>query len=189
MRDLVRLHGACGLDGHAHGDPFTALVTAIVSQQLSTKAAATIYRRVEALCRSQVTPRRILRLTDEQLRGAGLSGQKTRYVRDLAARVLDGRLQLAALDELGDDAVIEALTAVTGIGRWTAEMFLIFRLRRPDVLPLGDLGIARAVKERYGLRQMPTRARLEALGEQWRPYRSIACWYLWASLDNAPIQE
>jgi len=189
MKDLVRRHGPCGLAEHRHEDPFTALVRAIVSQQLSTKAAATIYQRVVRLCRGTLTPTAILRLSDDQLRGAGLSGQKTRYVRDLAARVRDGRLVLGELDALDDDGVVNALTSVTGIGRWTAEMFLIFRLQRPDVLPLGDLGILRAVQQQYGLRRTPTPARLTALGEPWRPFRSVACWYLWASLDNTPIQE
>jgi DNA-3-methyladenine glycosylase II len=189
MRDLVRQHGPCGLSGQRHEDPFTALVRAIVSQQLSTRAASTIYQRVARLCRGRVTPAALLRLSDDELRGAGLSGQKTRYVRDLTARVRDGRLALGELGDLDDEAVVDRLTSVTGIGRWTAEMFLIFRLQRPDVLPLGDLGILRAVQQQYGLRRAPTPARLTALGEPWRPFRSVACWYLWASLDNTPIQE
>ena len=128
-------------------------------------------------------------MTDAQLRGAGLSGQKVRYVRDLCARIEDGTLPLDALDRMTDDQVIESLTQVKGIGRWTAEMFLMFRLHRPDVLPVDDLGIVKAVQRAYRLRTLPSPARLLRLGESWRPYRSVACWYLWASLDNAPLQE
>jgi len=126
--------------------------------------------------------------TDEQLRAAGLSGQKTRYMRDLSRRVLDGSLVLGEIESLDDEAVIDTLTSVKGIGRWTAEMFLIFRMQRPDVLPVGDLGIVKAVQQNYGMRKVPDPKRLTRLGEQWRPYRSVACWYLWASLNNTPDQ-
>jgi DNA-3-methyladenine glycosylase II len=185
MRGLVRRHGACGLADSQHSEPFKALVQAIVSQQLSTKAAATIGGRVRALCGGRVSPRAIGRLSDTELRAAGLSGQKTSYVRDLAARVEEGTLVLSALERLDDEGVMGALMAVKGIGRWTAEMFLIFRLQRPDVLPVGDLGILKAVQRQYGLRTLPSPVALQAIGERWRPYRSVACWYLWASLDNA----
>lgn len=189
MRDLLQRHGPCGLGASQHEDPFAALVHAIVAQQLSTKAAATIGGRVVALCRGGVpTPQALERLSDAELRAAGLSGQKTRYVRDLSRRVLDGSLNLADVEALSDDEVVEALTAVKGIGRWTAEMFLIFRLQRPDVFPVGDLGIVKAIQRNYGLRRAPSVKRLEKLGEQWRPYRSVACWYLWASLDNKANQ-
>ncbi len=187
MRDLMRRHGPCGLPTRQHTDPFKALMQAIVSQQLSTKAAATIGARVMALCGGDVpTPASLDRLSDAQLRAAGLSGQKTSYMRDLSRRVLDGSLALADIESLDDEGVIEALTAVKGIGRWTAEMFLIFRLQRPDVLPVGDLGIVKAVQQNYGMRRVPSPKRLVTLGEQWRPYRSVACWYLWASLNNTP---
>jgi DNA-3-methyladenine glycosylase II len=112
----------------------------------------------------------------------GLSGQKVGYLRDLSARIADGRLRLDELEALPDEAVIERLTAVKGFGRWTAEMFLMFRLHRPDVLPVGDLGIVNAVKRMYGLRKQPDAKRLQKIGEAWRPYRSVACWYLWQSL-------
>ena len=121
---------------------------------------------------------------DARLRAAGISPQKLGYIRDLCARTLDGSLALETLPELSDDEVIAALTSVKGIGRWTAEMFLMFRLHRPDVLPVGDLGIVKAVQRAYRLRTAPTPVRLTRLGENWRPYRSVACWYLWASLDN-----
>ena len=189
LRDLMRRHGPCGLADSQHTDPFVALVHAIISQQLSTKAAATIAGRVEALLGGTLAPARVAAVSDVQLRGAGLSGQKIRYLRDLCTRIESGTLPLDALDCMTDDEVIDALTQVTGIGRWTAEMFLMFRLHRPDVLPVGDLGIVKAVQRAYRLRTHPSPARLLRLGESWRPYRSVACWYLWASLDNIPVQE
>lgn len=189
LRDLMRRHGPCGLAESQHTDPFVALLRAIISQQLSTKAAATIAGRVEALLDGKPTPSAVAGATDAHLRAAGLSGQKVSYVRDLCGRIEDGTLPLKALDCMTDDQVIESLTQVKGIGRWTAEMFLMFRLHRPDVLPVGDLGIVKAVQRAYRLRTVPSPARLLRLGESWRPYRSVACWYLWASLDNAPLQE
>ena len=186
MGALIRQHGACGLADAQHTEPFTALTHAIISQQLSSKAAATIARRFDALFGGRPTPVAVAALSDEALRGVGLSGQKVRYMRDLCARVADGSLPLDRIESLGDAEVIDALTAVKGIGRWTAEMFLMFRLHRPDVLPVGDLGIVKAVQKAYRLRKVPDAARLVKIGEPWRPYRSVACWYLWASLDNAP---
>jgi DNA-3-methyladenine glycosylase II len=187
MRDLVRTHGACGLAGAQHEDPFIALVHAIISQQLSSKAAATIEGRFDALFGRTPSPLDVAAIPDERLRAAGMSGQKVRYVRDLCDRAGSGALDLQALDGLPDEAVIEALTQVKGIGRWTAEMFLMFRLHRPDVLPLGDTGLLNAVRRAYRLRAVPTPDRLARIGEPWRPYRSVACWYLWASLDSLPL--
>jgi DNA-3-methyladenine glycosylase II len=190
MGDLMRQHGGCGLAGVQHADPFTALAHAIISQQLSTKAAATIAGRFDALCGpAGPTPGAVEAVSDPQLRAAGLSGQKIGYLRDLCLRIRTGALRLDTIEALPDAGVIEALTQVKGIGRWTAEMFLIFRLHRPDVLPVGDLGILKAVQRVYGLRKVPTPDRLTRIGESWRPYRSIACWYLWASLDNAPLKD
>ena len=189
LRDLMRRYGPCGLGQSQHTDPFTALVHAIISQQLSTKAAATIARRVDALAGGAPAPAAFAAVSDADLRAAGLSGQKLRYLRDLCARIADGSLPLDALDHMTDDDVIVALTEVKGIGRWTAEMFLMFRLHRPDVLPVGDLGIVKAVQRAYRLRKVPSPTRLMRLGESWRPYRSVACWYLWASLENLPAQE
>jgi DNA-3-methyladenine glycosylase II len=186
IRDLMRTHGACGLADAQHTDPFTALVHAIVSQQLSTKAAATIARRFDALFGGTPTPAGVAAVTDPQLRAVGLSGQKIEYMRDLCARMQSGSLPLGDIHILDDAAVIEALTQVKGIGRWTAEMFLMFRLHRPDILPVGDLGIVKAVQRAYKLRKAPDPKRLTRIGEPWRPYRSIACWYLWASLHNKP---
>src|SRR5688572_1512704 len=185
----MRRYGPCGLAHSQHTDPFVALLHAIISQQLSTRAAATIAGRVEALLDGKPTPAAVAAVTDVQLRTAGLSGQKVRYLRDLCARIDQGALPLESLDHMTDDQVIDTLTQVKGIGRWTAEMFLMFRLHRPDVLPVGDLGIVKAVQRAYRLRTVPSPARLLRLGESWRPYRSVACWYLWASLDNAPLQE
>jgi DNA-3-methyladenine glycosylase II len=189
LRDLMRRHGPCGLADSQHTDPFVALVRAIISQQLSTKAAATIAARVETLLGGPPAPARVAQVTDPQLRGAGLSGQKVKYLRDLCCRIEERSLPLDALETMADEDVITALTQVKGIGRWTAEMFLMFRLQRPDVLPVDDLGIVKAVQRNYRLRKLPSAARLHRLGETWRPYRSIACWYLWASLDNVPVQE
>jgi DNA-3-methyladenine glycosylase II len=186
IRDLIRKHGPCGLADAQHTDPFTALVHAIVSQQLSTKAAATIAARFDALLGGTPTPHGLAAVTDAQLRAVGLSAQKIGYMRDLCARIQNLSLPLGSLDALADADVIEALTQVKGIGRWTAEMFLMFRLHRPDVLPVGDLGIVKAVQRAYRLRKAPDPKRLTRIGEPWRPYRSVACWYLWASLDNAP---
>ena len=188
MRELIRQHGACGLAEHQHTDPFKALVHSIMSQQLSTKAASTIARRFDDLFDGTFpTPRQVLDMPQEKLRAVGLSGMKVSFVRDLARRVEDGSLRLEAFDAMTDDEVIDALTEVKGIGRWTAEMFLMFRLHRPDVLPIGDIGIVNAIKKQYRLRKTPTPARLMRIGESWRPYRSVACWYLWASLDNKPL--
>jgi DNA-3-methyladenine glycosylase II len=183
IRDLMRTHGKCGLADAQHGDPFGALMKAIVSQQLSTKAAHTIFTRLLALFDGVPTPPALAALTDVQLRGVGLSGQKLRYMRDLAAKVQEGTLPLPALDGMADEEVIAALTQVKGIGRWTAEMFLMFRLHRPDVLPVDDLGIVKAVQKAYRLRKTPSADRLNEIGDAWRPYRSVACWYLWRSLN------
>jgi len=167
-------------------DPFPALVRTITAQQISTKAATTIYSRLIAHMPAGVTPDALLALTDDQFRQAGLSRQKIGYLRDLASKVESGTLPVASLHELDDAAVIEAIVKVKGLGRWSAEMFLMFRLRRPDVLPVGDLGIVTAIQRLYGLRKKPKAARIIKIGEAWRPYRTVACWYLWRSLENTP---
>ena len=184
---LIKRHGPCGLAAAQRTDHFSALVRAITNQQLSTKAAATIYARLAALMPSGTpTPEGLAGVTDAQLRGVGYSRQKIGYLRDLATHVLDGRLDLRTIHGLPDDEVITKLTEVKGIGRWSAEMFLMFRLHRPDVLPVGDLGIVNAIKVQYRLRKTPTPERIRRIGEAWKPYRSVACWYLWRSLDNEP---
>ena len=189
LRDLMRAQGPCGLAARLHTNPFKALTRAIVGQQLSAKAAATIFSRFEGLYDAFPTPAQVLATSDERLRAVGLSSQKLGYLRDLCRRIEEGQLPLDVLERMEDEAVIEALTQVKGVGRWTAEMFLIFRLQRPDVLPLGDLGIARAVQRAYKLRKAPSPDRLTRIGEAWRPYRSVACWYLWASLNNDPTKD
>jgi 3-methyladenine DNA glycosylase/8-oxoguanine DNA glycosylase len=188
LGDAIKRIGACGMAARQRNDHLTALVGAIVSQQLSTKAASTIFQRVQALVPGEMgfTAAGINELGDAALRGAGLSRQKVGYLRDLCARIVDGRLLLDELDVLSDEAVIERLVAVKGFGRWTAEMFLMFRLHRPDVLPVGDLGIVKAIQRLYRLRAVPTPKRMLTIGEAWRPYRSVACWYLWQTLRTAP---
>src|SRR5215218_8444493 len=189
MAALMREHGACGLADAVRADHFSALARAIVFQQLSTRAASTIRSRLVALLpEGKVTAPVLAGVTDEQFRTAGISRQKAMYLRDLAERVGSGALQLEGIERMDDESVVAALTTVKGIGRWTAEMFLMFRLHRPDVLPVGDLGIVKAVQRAYKLRKAPTPERLTKIGESWRPYRSVACWYLWASLDNAPTR-
>jgi DNA-3-methyladenine glycosylase II len=183
---LIRTHGDCGLARAQHTDPFHALVQAIISQQLSTAAARTIGRRLRDLYDGRMTAASIAATPDAQLRSVGLSPQKVGYMRDLCAKVQGGELALGKLGSLSDEEVIVTLTQVKGIGRWTAEMFLMFRLHRPDVLPVGDLGIVNAIKKQYRLRKTPTPDRLVKIGEAWRPYRSVACWYLWASLGTPP---
>jgi 3-methyladenine DNA glycosylase/8-oxoguanine DNA glycosylase len=162
---------------------FHSLAEAIVYQQLHGKAAATIFKRFAALAGEPLTPEGILKLTDEQLRSVGLSKQKSGYLKDLAAKTSTGLLDFSKLDEMADDDVIQHLTQVKGIGVWTAHMFLMFSLRRPDVLPTGDYGIQAAMKKHYRKRKMPKPKEMEKIARAWAPYRSIACWYLWRSLD------
>ncbi|HEV7564052.1 MAG TPA: DNA-3-methyladenine glycosylase [Solirubrobacterales bacterium] len=168
-------------------DAYGALLRAIVGQQLSTKAARTIYLRVlDIFDGTTPSPEQLLEASEEDLRGAGLSGRKVEYVRDLARHVLSGELELDHLDELSDEAAIEEIVAVRGLGRWTAEMFLLFHLRRPDILSGGDLGIRKAVQIEYGFEEMPSPEEVERLGERWAPHRSLASIYLWESLQAAP---
>jgi DNA-3-methyladenine glycosylase II len=182
---VIRKHRQRSLVDAPAVDPFPALVRTITAQQISTKAAATIHGRLVALMPGGVaTPAGLLQLTDDQLRQAGLSRQKTAYLRDLAAKVASGELPVDALDAMTDDEVIEAIVKVKGLGRWSAEMFLMFRLRRPDVLPVDDLGIVNAIQRLYKLRKRPKADRVRKIGEAWRPYRTVACWYLWRSLES-----
>ena len=168
-------------------DAYQTLAMAICGQQLSVKAAATIWGRIEELFGGGTPdPKAVIEADPQALRDAGLSWSKVSYFRDLAEHVLDGELDLKRLPELPDEEVIEELTAIKGIGRWTAEMFLIFHLGRPDVLSTGDLGIRKGFQLAYGLDEMPSPAELEEIGEKWRPHRTIACLYFWRSLDNTP---
>lgn len=163
-------------------DPFEALVSAVISQQLSTKAADTIRGRVFALMPALI-PEALLAVPVPDFRAAGLSGQKTAYLRDLAEHVGDGRLDLHRLRQLTDDEVIEAIVAVKGFGRWTAQMFLMFSLHRPDVLPTGDLGIVKGMQIVLGMKRRPSIRTMERAAKVWQPYRSVACWYLWRTLE------
>jgi len=169
-------------------DAYGALLRAIVGQQLSTKAARTIYGRILELFDGRTPPpEQLLEADESALRGAGLSGRKVEYVRDLAAHVLSGELELDRLGELPDEEVVAEIVAVRGLGVWTAEMFLLFHLERPDVLSGGDLGIRKAVQVEYGLDEMPAPTRVLEIGEPWRPHRSLASLYLWESLASAPV--
>jgi DNA-3-methyladenine glycosylase II len=173
--------------GQRPADAYGALLRSIVGQQLSTKAARTIYERLTGLYEGRTpSPAEIIATDPEALRAVGLSRAKAAYLRDLAEHVEDGELDLDHISELPDDEVSEQLTAVKGLGQWTVDMFLIFHLGRPDVLPVGDLGIRRAAELAYGLEELPDAAELTRIAEPWRPHRSLACLYLWRSLDNAP---
>ena len=178
---LIKRVGRCCLPDSRTHDPFASLVRVIMSQQLSGKAADTIYGRVEALAggRANITPAGLRALTPESLRAAGVSRPKIGYLYDLADRVGDGRLDLHALDGHPDEEVIAQITAVKGLGRWSAEMFLMFRLNRPDIFPVGDLGIVKGVQKLFAMKRRPAVRTMERLAEPWRPYRSVAAWYLW----------
>lgn len=169
-------------------DAYGMLLRSVVGQQLSVKAAATIYGRVlELFGGTTPPPEKLLEVEPQALRDVGLSWRKVEYVRDLAAHVISGELELDRLDQLSDDDVVAEITAVRGFGVWSAQMFLIFFLERPDVLPTGDLGIRKAAQVAYELEQMPSPAELEQLAEPWRPHRTLACIYLWESLANEPV--
>src|SRR3982751_1234610 len=181
--------GVCRLEAHRTGTHYDALVRSIVFQQLSGKAAGTIHRRFREIYPGK-RPRaeHVLSTEDSALRAAGLSRQKIGYLRDLSARVADRSLPLAHLGRLSDDAIIEHLVQVKGIGRWTVQMFLMFRLGRTDVLPELDLGVQNAIQRAYGLTKRPTPKEVVVIGETWRPYATVASWYLWRSLENGDGQ-
>ena len=185
---LCAIIGRVGPYRMEYSDPaFHSLAESILYQQLNGKAAATIYKRFTALAGDPPTPEGILKLSDEQLRGVGLSKQKSAYVKDLAAKTRDGLLNFETIAGLSDEEVIEHLTQVKGVGVWTAHMFLMFTLRRADILPTGDYGIQAAMKKHYRKRKMPTPKDMEKIARVWAPYRSLACWYLWRSLDIKTI--
>jgi DNA-3-methyladenine glycosylase II len=179
--------GVLARRGRRPGDAYGALVRSIVGQQLSAKAARSIYERLIGRFGDRApTPRELLALDPEDLRSVGLSRAKVTFLRDLARHVEDGEIDLEDLGDLPDDEILAQLTRVKGLGPWSVDMFLIFHLGRPDVLPVGDLGIRRAVQVEYGLDDLPDPAELTKIAEPWRPWRSLACLYLWRSLDNAP---
>jgi 3-methyladenine DNA glycosylase/8-oxoguanine DNA glycosylase len=188
LAGLIRRVGPCTLAPQKLQSPFEALLRAIVYQQLTGKAAATIFGRLAGLCpRCRPTPAAMLALDDAALRGAGLSRAKVAAVRDLAARALAGEVPgTARLRRLEDEAIVEHLTQIRGIGPWTVQMLLIFRLGRPDVLPVADYGVRNGFRLVYRRPELPTAAELTAHAERWRPYRSVASWYLWRALDKKP---
>jgi len=178
---VIKREGRCELPDSRTHDPFAALVKVIMSQQLSGKAADTIFGRVVALGAPAggLTPVSVRALDATALRGAGVSRPKITYLYDLADHVGDGRLDLHALDGHPDEEVIAKITAVKGLGRWSAEMFLMFRLNRPDILPVGDLGIVKGMQRLFGMKRRPSERTMVRLAEAWKPYRSIASWYVW----------
>ncbi len=178
---VIKRVGKCGLPASRAHEPFAGLVRVILAQQLSSKAAETIFGRVEALAggRAYLTPARVRALDVDKLRAAGVSRPKIGYLHDLADRVLDGRLDLHALETQTDEHVVAAITAVKGLGVWSAEMFLMFRLNRPDVFPVGDLGIVKGMQRLFGMKRRPAPRTMVRLAQPWRPYRSVAAWYLW----------
>ncbi len=179
--------GPCSLSRERAGTHFAAVARSIIYQQLSGKAAATIHGRFEALFNgSAPAPAAVLKVPFARLRAIGLSERKAEYVQGLARDVLERRVPIEQLDDLDDAGVIEALTAVRGVGEWTAQMFLMFRLGRPDVLPTLDLGVQTAIRRLYGLRTHPSPKRVATIGAKWAPYRTVASWYLWRVVDNPP---
>jgi DNA-3-methyladenine glycosylase II len=189
LEAIIESVGPCRLRLSTEGTHYQALTRSIVFQQLSGKAAGTIFGRFNALYPANLpTPEAVLATSDEQLRAAGLSRQKIGYMRDLSLKVLHGDLPLDKVEEMDDDDLIDHLVQVKGIGRWTAQMFLIFRLGRLDVLPELDLGIQNAVRKAYRMRKRPTPKQLRKLGAKWTPHSSVASWYLWRSLENGDGQ-
>jgi DNA-3-methyladenine glycosylase II len=181
MCAIIEQVGPCRME---FGEPtFHSLAEAIVYQQLNGKAAVTIFKRFTDAAGTPVTPEGILKLSEQQLRAVGLSKQKSSYLRDLAAKTQSGLLSFEKLADMPEAEVIEHLTQVKGVGVWTAHMFLMFTLRRPDVLPTGDYGVQVAIKKHYRKRKLPKPSDMEKIAKPWSPYRSVACWYLWRSLD------
>jgi DNA-3-methyladenine glycosylase II len=185
LRAIIEQVGPCRME---FSEPeFCNLAEAIVYQQLNGKAAVTIFNRFVELAGDPLTPEGILKLSDEQLRGVGLSKQKSAYLKDLSAKTAAGLLDFAKLPELSDEEVIKHLTQVKGIGEWTAHMFLMFSLGRPNVLPTGDYAVQVAIKKHYKKRKLPKPDVMEKIAKSWAPYRSVACWYMWRSLDIKTI--
>ena len=176
-----------GLTLSSRGDAFQTLARSIIGQQISVKAAQSVWERFAAAV-GDMQPGRVLRLSVEELRGCGLSGQKVSYLRDLSARFAEGAIDVGRWHDMDDEALIDELTEVKGIGRWTAEMFLIFYLTRPDVFPLADIGLQRAMELHYNKGRKLSDRRTTTLGRLWSPWRSVATWYLWRSLDPVPVE-
>jgi DNA-3-methyladenine glycosylase II len=190
LAPVIATSGPCRIKPHT--DHYGELVGSIVGQQLSTKAAATIWQRVLALFSGRMpTPEELIEIDDQKLRDAGLSWNKVKYVKDLAGHILDGRLDLDHIATMPNEQIIEQLTAVKGLGEWSAHMFMMFGLGRLDILPTGDLGIRKAAMRLYDLKRMPAPEQLITISNRnkWHPYESVASWYLWQSLDNNPQKK
>jgi DNA-3-methyladenine glycosylase II len=185
MQDIMRAHRGTSLV--RRGEPFLTLARAIVGQQISVKAAQSVWNRL-VLVVPEMVPEHVLAQERPRLRACGLSDRKVEYIADLAKHFADGAIHVARWPQMSDEEVIAELVQVRGIGRWTAEMFLIFNLLRPDVLPLDDLGLQKAIRLRYFRGRKVSPARMRRLGEQWQPWRSVATWYLWRSLDPVPVE-
>jgi DNA-3-methyladenine glycosylase II len=187
LASIIARVGPCKM---AYRDPtFEMLARAIVFQQLSTKAATTIYRRLEEAAGGALTPESIQNLSVGEMRRAGLSRQKLGYIRDLAEHALSGKVDFALLPAMTDEEVIASLTDIKGVGVWTAHMFLLFSLRRPNVLPTGDLGVRMAIQRAYRKRKVPTPKQVEQIAKDWHPYCSYAAWYLWRSLELPALEK
>lgn len=184
IQRLIQRHGDARLE--VSGDAFSTLVRAIVGQQISVKAAASVWQRM-VVALPEMTPQVLESVDADMLRACGLSARKVESLRDLSSHFLQGGLKAVVWREMDDEDLIAALTQVKGIGRWTAEMFLIFHLHRPDVLPLADVGLQRAVSIHYNASQPVSKSRISAIADNWRPWRSVATWYLWRSLDPIPV--
>ncbi len=189
LAPIIQASGQCSIKPHT--DYYGELVGSIVGQQLSTAAAGTIWKRVLALFGDKMpTPQELIKVEDQKLRDVGLSWAKVKYVKDLAQHILDGRLDLDHIATMPNQQVIEQLTAVKGLGEWSAHMFMMFGLGRLDILPVGDLGVRKAIMLLYGFKEMPTPEQITTLSNKnkWHPYESVASWYLWQSLDNNPAK-
>lgn len=190
LAPIIAGSGPCRIKPHS--DHYGELVSNIVGQQLSTKAAYSIWQRVLALFEGKMpTPAQLIKIDDQKLRDVGLSWAKVRYVKDLATHIIDGRLDINHVATMPNEQLIEQLTAVKGIGQWSAHMFMMFGLGRLDILPVGDLGIRKAVQNVYGLKDLPTSEQIITISSKnsWHPYESIASWYLWQSLGNNPKKQ
>jgi len=185
MKEIMRSRR--GVHLVRRGEPFLTLARAICGQQISVKAAQSVWDRV-VLCCSEITPEHVLAVDRKKLRACGLSDRKTEYIADLAQHFADGRIHVHRWPQMPDEEIIAELVEVRGIGRWTAEMFLIFNLLRPDVFPLDDLGLQKGIRVSYFKGRRVSPARMRKLGESWRPWRSVATWYLWRSLDPVPVE-
>jgi DNA-3-methyladenine glycosylase II len=189
MKKLIPQYGEARLQ--SRGDAFTTLARSIVGQQISVKAAQAVWDRFSSLLESPSTklpPADVLRLKVDAMRGAGLSARKVEYLHDLARHFADGTVHVRRWTQMDDEAIVDELVAIRGIGRWTAEMFLIFHLMRPDVLPLDDLGLLKGISMNYFSGEPVTRVEAREVGDAWAPYRSVATWYIWRSLDPLPVE-